>query len=82
MVSDGLMPQYPQMLYIVLLLANEHNPESCGCESAKKCGAAGGRVQGSFRVARTTHLLVVIAIAGVMILWSAFLLWLFIRFLF
>jgi hypothetical protein len=36
MVSNGLMPQYPQMLYIVLLLANTHNLESCGCESTKK----------------------------------------------
>src|ERR1700730_18492116 len=36
MVSTGLMPQYPQMLYIVLLLANAHSLESCGCESTKK----------------------------------------------
>src|ERR1700730_9106752 len=36
MVSNGVMPQYPQMLYIVLLLANAHSLESCGCESTKK----------------------------------------------
>src|ERR1700730_7134474 len=36
MVSNGVMPQYPQMLYIVLLLANAHSLESCGCGSTKK----------------------------------------------